>query len=121
MSSYEQLLTAPPALIAFVLPYAQAIGLPHLAEVAHIAIFSFLVSIALQRLSSVLCPRLFPGTYPKIRAKSDDWVSVLPPFPEFVGLELGWTGSQRGELFWRGTMDELVDRGESSDRWRLAK
>ena len=76
MSYLERMLVAPPSLVAFLLPYTTAIGLPHLAEVAHIAIFSCLVSIALQRISSIACPILFPKTYPKIKAKSDDWVRV---------------------------------------------
>lgn len=76
MSNLEQMLVAPPGFVEFLLPYTTAIGLPHLAEVAHIAIFSFLVSIALQRLSSIACPILFPQTYPKIKAKSDDWVRL---------------------------------------------
>lgn len=73
MSYLERMLVAPPSLVAFLLPYTTAIGLPHLAEVAHIAIFSCLVSIALQRISSIACPILFPKTYPKNKAKSDDW------------------------------------------------
>lgn len=54
-------------------PFARAIGLPALAQVLHIAIFTCLVSFGLQYLSSVLSPKLFPKYYPTLKAKRDDW------------------------------------------------
>jgi hypothetical protein len=72
MSSY---LTAPPALQAFLLPYCTMIGLPLFAEVAHISIVTCALSFLLQKISSIMCPILFPATYPKLQAKKDDWVS----------------------------------------------
>lgn len=55
------------------LPPLSAVGLPKLAGVAHITIAACAASFALQKVSSFLSPRLFPRTYPKIKAKQDDW------------------------------------------------
>lgn len=54
-------------------PVAQAIGLPKLAGVVHIAAAACAASFALQFASHVVSPALFPKTYPKIRGKQDDW------------------------------------------------
>lgn len=50
-------------------------GLPKLASVAHIAVATCVSSFALQKLSSVVCPVLFPKTYPprSLQRKRDDW------------------------------------------------
>lgn len=55
------------------LPPLSAVGLPKLAGVAHITLAACLASFALQKASAFLSPRLFPKTYPTIRAKRDDW------------------------------------------------
>ncbi|KAM0788522.1 hypothetical protein ACM66B_001650 [Microbotryomycetes sp. NB124-2] len=55
------------------LPLCTKLGLPKLAGVVHITIAACAASFALQKLSSVACPRLFPKYYPKVKAKQDDW------------------------------------------------
>lgn len=51
----------------------ELIGLPHLAEVIHITILTGLASFLLQHFSHYLSPKLFPNTYPKLKAKQHDW------------------------------------------------
>lgn len=66
-------LLAPEWLENLVTPVAQAVGLPKLAGVVHIAAAACAASFALQFVSHVVSPALFPRTYPKIRGKQDDW------------------------------------------------
>lgn len=63
----------PPWLESALLGPLSAVGLPKLAGVAHITLAACLASFALQKASAVISPRLFPKTYPKIKAKQDDW------------------------------------------------
>ena len=78
------------------LPPLSAVGLPKLAGVAHITLAACLASFAVQRLSSVLSPRLFPRTYPKINAKQDDWDLHV------VSTERAGLGGDRGPGLWGG-------------------
>lgn len=55
------------------LPFFSSIGLPKLAGLAHISLASCVASFTLQWLSSVISPVLFPKTYPKLKAKANDW------------------------------------------------
>ncbi|KAL8286475.1 hypothetical protein RQP46_004492 [Phenoliferia psychrophenolica] len=67
------LLDPPAWLESVATPIANAVGLPALAGVLHIAVFSCLLSFVVQYLSSVLSPKLFPKYYPTLKAKRDDW------------------------------------------------
>ncbi|GAA5879991.1 hypothetical protein JCM1840_005283 [Sporobolomyces johnsonii] len=66
-------LESPPSLRPTLEPLCAHLGLPALAPVAHLAIYSCLASFALQKLSAILSPVLAKGYYPPLKHKRDDW------------------------------------------------
>lgn len=73
-------LAAPAWFESLVEPLCTSIGFTRLASVLHIALVACAASFALQTVSHAVCPVLFPKTYPKIRAKQDDWdLHVVSP------------------------------------------
>lgn len=66
-------LAAPAWLESLVTPFCTSIGFNQLPGVLHIALFACAASFSLQFLSRVVCPVLFPQTYPKLKVKQDDW------------------------------------------------
>ncbi|GAA6044843.1 hypothetical protein JCM8097_007211, partial [Rhodosporidiobolus ruineniae] len=65
---------APPAWSAPLAPLLRdQLGFDALPPVLHLAVYSCTASFALQRLSSVLSPRIFGAYYPQDRRKKDDW------------------------------------------------
>lgn len=76
-------LAAPAWLESLVDPLCTSIGFSRLASVLHIALIACAASFALQSFSHVVSPILFPKTYPKIRAKQDDWDLHVVSFPSW--------------------------------------
>ncbi|ORY37830.1 TLC domain-domain-containing protein, partial [Leucosporidium creatinivorum] len=109
-------LAAPAWLESLVDPFCTLIGFTKLASVLHIALIACAASFALQTVSHFICPKLFPKTYPKIRAKQDDWDLhvvgwayaliatplaldlILHPSPEIVADPLYGYGLAEGRL-----------------------
>lgn len=69
----DDIYAAPAWLESALIGPCEAIGLPHLAQVFHIAFLACAGSFLLQRLSHIISPLLFPKTYPKIVSKQHDW------------------------------------------------
>ncbi|GAA5966789.1 hypothetical protein JCM21900_005116 [Sporobolomyces salmonicolor] len=66
-------LESPPWLQPTLDPICAQLGLPALAPVAHLAVYSCLAAFALQKLSAQLSPLFAKGYYPTLKHKRDDW------------------------------------------------
>lgn len=90
----------------------EAIGLPHLAQVFHIAFLACGASFLLQRLSHIISPVLFPQSYPKLVSKQHDWDLHIVSIRACTDF---------GSCLCRGRLSRLTSRSPSPNRPLLSR